>query len=315
VPRDQERRGEINRKALLGAVMALISAAGFGTIAILAKLAYAGGMTVAQLLSLRFLLATIGVFVLSCIVGGSPFKIKTSKQIALLVMGGGCYGLQSFFFFTALRHLSASLVELLLYVYPVFVVVASWFFFGRSIDKQILAVLVTSLVGVALLAGGFSLSGSAAVLLALAAPLCYTIYLLAAEPMIRGEGALPAGTFVMAGAALFWLVVVLDRHEFMLPSDIRSWSVLLALAIVPSMVAIPLLLAAIARIGGQRVALISTLEPVVTLVLAFIFLGERLMWPQIVGALLVLGSITVLLWPSRPALRLGSQASPLRKVG
>lgn len=279
--------------------MAAISAAGFGTLAILAKLAYGRGMTVAQTLSLRFAVATFGMLALSLAVGSNPLKIKPGKLLALLVMGGACYGLQSMLFFTALLHLPASLVELMLYTYPAFVVIGGGLL-GRRIGIRIVGVLVTSLFGIVLLVGGFEVQSDAAIVLALAAPLSYAIYLLVAEPLMRGEGAFPAGTIVMAGAALFWLVTVLARDEFVIPVELGSWSILLGLAIVPSMIAIPLLLAAIARIGSERVALISALEPVVTVILAVIFLGETLLWPQIAGALLVLGSIVVLQWPRRP---------------
>src|ERR1700730_11011096 len=102
--------------------MALISAAAFGTLAILAKFAYAAGMSVPQLLCYRFILATVGMCALCLITGNDPFAIPRRRLLLLAALGAGCYGGQSLLFFTALVYLPASLVELVLYADPPFVV-------------------------------------------------------------------------------------------------------------------------------------------------------------------------------------------------
>jgi drug/metabolite transporter (DMT)-like permease len=65
------------------------------------------------------------------------------------------------------------------------------------------------------------------------------------------------------------------------------------------MAAIPLVLTALSMIGSQRVSLLGTVEPLVTVIAAVAFLSERLVSLQILGAGLVLGALVVLQWPSR----------------
>jgi drug/metabolite transporter (DMT)-like permease len=70
------------------------------------------------------------------------------------------------------------------------------------------------------------------------------------------------------------------------------------------MIAISLLLAGLPRIGAPQAALLSSIEPVVTLALAVTLLGDRLSPPQLVGAAAVLlGVVIVHLSPEPRALQ------------
>ena len=69
----------VRRSDVPGAAMAVGSAVSFGTLPILAKYAYAAGLTPAQLLSWRFLIATLGMVALSATVGASPLKIQIGR--------------------------------------------------------------------------------------------------------------------------------------------------------------------------------------------------------------------------------------------
>src|SRR5437667_41898 len=279
--------------------MALTSAAAFGTLAILAKLAYSVGMSVAQLLCYRFALATAGMCALCLVTGNNPIAIPRGRLLVLVALGAACYGGQSLLFFTALVYLPASLVELVLYVYPAFVVVGGWIILKRPVKPQVVITLLATLIGVGLLTGGGHLGFGPAILIALATPLAYTAYLFLAERAMTGQPPLSASTMVIAGAAFFWFVVATVRGDLAPPAGGRAWLILAVFAIVPSIIAIPFVLNALAAIGSARVSLISTFEPLVTVLLAVTLLGERLQPLQTIGAALILGAIVVLQWPSR----------------
>jgi drug/metabolite transporter (DMT)-like permease len=279
--------------------MALISAAAFGTLAILAKLAYAAGMSVAQLLCYRFILATVGMCVLCLVTGNNPFAIPRRRLLLLGALGAGCYGGQSLLFFTALVYLPASLVELVLYAYPAFVVVGGWIVLRRRISTQVVIALVASLIGVGLLTGGVQFGFSPAIFIALAAPVAYTVYLFLAERAMTGQPPLAASTAVIAGAATFWFFAAALRGNLAPPTSGRAWLILATFVIVPSIIAIPFVLNALAAIGSERVSLLSTFEPLVTVLLAITLLRERLAILQTIGAALVLIAIVVLQWPAQ----------------
>ena len=84
--------------------MAAASAIAFATLAILGKFAYAAGMTVAQLLALRFLLATVAMLAVSTMVDRRALRLGSRRLLALFALGAGCYGLQSAMFFGCTCH-------------------------------------------------------------------------------------------------------------------------------------------------------------------------------------------------------------------
>jgi len=274
-----------------------MAAAMFGTLPILAKLGYAAGMTVEQLLAPRFLIAGLAMTVVALIAGQGSLRMRRRSLLALFGMGVFGYGGQTLMFFTALTTLPASLVELIQFVYPALVVVGAWAIYGRAISIRRLWALLASFTGITLLVGGVRLQISLDLIFAFAVPVAYTIYLLVGEHVMRETPALAAGAVMNTGAAAFWVAILASRGHLIVPPNLAAWLVLGGLAIGPSMVAIPLLLSSLSRIGSDRVALLSTVEPVITVGLAFSFLGERFSSLQALGAVFVLGSILRLQLP------------------
>ena len=82
-----------------------------------------------------------------------------------------------------------------------------------------------------------------------------------------------------------------------LPGAWWGWAATVAIAVVCTVVAILAFFAGLKRIGPARAAIASTLEPVVTVVLAWAVLGESLSAMQLLGGALVLGAAARLARP------------------
>jgi len=124
---------------------------------------------------------------------------------------------------------------------------------------------------------------------------------LVGAPVLAGVPGVAAGTLSILGRALSWTLVALFTGAFRVPVGGAQWAAVMAIAVVPTIFAISAFLAAMPRIGASRTALLSTVERVVTVVLAFALLGDRFGPGQVLGALLVLGSVVSLQLPqSRP---------------
>ena len=276
----------------------LLSAVAFGTLAVIVKLGYRAGLQPAQLLSLRFLIAGAGMLLVALLVRQNPFRLPPRTLLALFAMGAIGYFGQSTTFFFALQQLPASLVELVLYSYPALVVLASWLVFRQRIPGVQLGALAGSFLGVLLLVGNISLAGGPGLLLAIASPLLFTVYILAGSRVMAGVPGLTAGTLSILGTGFSWTLVAVFTGTFRAPAGATQWAIVIATALIPTMFAISAFLAALPRIGASRTALLSTLEPVVTVSLAFGLLGDRFGLIQLAGAVLILASIVVLQWPA-----------------
>ena len=165
-----------------------------------------------------------------------------------------------------------------------------------------------SFAGVALLVGGAEFHLSSALVwplvLAVASPTIYTGYILIGERLMVSVPAVAASAVIMSGAALAFCLLAALNHELVLPRNAGGWAVAVGIALFPTMIAISLFLAGLPRIGAARAALLSTWEPVVTVFLAVIVLGDRLSFVQVVGGVLVIVAVLVVqaahLW--RPGL-------------
>ena len=272
----------------------LASATCFGTLSILAKYAYAAGLGAEQALAFRFGLAAVGMVGVAFLLGQNPLRLGYSRLLILFAMGFIGYCAQSFSYFLALRTLPASLVVLIAYIYPSLVVAAGWLFLRRRVSAWHVLALIASFVGLVLLVGGgarFELSW--ALVLAVASPLIYTAYILVGERVMGSVPALPASAVIITGAGLAFALLAAFGNQLALPPTAAGWAVAVGLAVVPTMLAISLFLAGLPRVGAARAALLSTWEPVVTVGLAVVLLGDRMSPIQVLGAILVLAAVIV----------------------
>jgi drug/metabolite transporter (DMT)-like permease len=284
--------------------MALVSATAFGSLSILAKLAYMAGLGTYQLLAFRFVLAGAGMLALATVVRQNPLGLSRRRLITLFGLGAIIYTGQSLTYFTALRSLPASLCVLIVYIYPSLVVLAGWFFLRRPVSAWHGVALVASFVGLLLLVGGAQFRLSWALLFAIAAPMIYTAYILVGERVMASVPAVAASAVIMSGAAIAFCILAALDAQLELPATVNGWAVGFAIVLLPTMVAISFFMAALPRIGAARAALLSTLEPVITVILAVIVLGDRLSLVQVLGGALVIAAVIVVqaahLW--RPGL-------------
>jgi drug/metabolite transporter (DMT)-like permease len=269
----------------------LASAIAFGSLAIFAKFAYFAGLGTEQTLAFRFALAAVGMWVFALALGQNPLRLKRSEMGMLVALGAVVYTAQALTYFIALRSLTASLVVLIAYIYPSLVVVAGWLFLRRSVSVWHGVALVAAFVGVALLVGGARFEAAWGLVFAIASPMIYTGYILLGERVMSSVPAVAASAVIMSGAAVAFCVLAALQHELRLPTTALGWGVAIGIALIPTMIAISLFLASLPRIGAARASLLSTIEPVVTVLLAAALLGDRLSPLQLAGGALVLVAV------------------------
>ena len=78
----------------------------------------------------------------------------------------------------------------------------------------------------------------------------------------------------------------------------HDWLLLVVLAVACMFVPGLLQAEGMRRVGAQRAAIGSTIGPPTTIVLAALFLGERLNAWQVLGSAMIVGSVLVLSWRS-----------------
>ncbi len=268
-----------------GSVLALVSAVAFATLAVFGRKALDTGLRAETLLQWRF-----GVAGLAMATAGllrHPVPIRTR---VLLLGSGLVYTLQTSFYFGALERITAGTTALLLYLAPVFVVAYSRFLGRRPTRLQLVAVAL-GLAGLVVIVGLPSAADADVIGLGMgaAAGATFAGYILAGEYLFGAVPARVTAAHTMLGAALGFVVLDLVAGRGIdLPTGADQWWVVAGTVVIPTLIAIPMLFAAVARIGAGPTAVISNAEPVATIVLASIFLGESLRPVQALGGALIL---------------------------
>jgi drug/metabolite transporter (DMT)-like permease len=301
-----------SRTRWLGAGLCALSAAGYSGLPILGKLAFAAGMSIAGVLSVRF--AGASVLILGYLALRRRKRLYPGARTALTLLGLGLmYGVQATLYFAGLRRIPASLTSVLLYIYPALVALLAWRVNRTKPMWAEIGAVALGLGGVFLtvrpwgIAGqsgaeGLDLVGAAFVV---AAAACYSVYILLSGIVVQRAGPLVSTGWITAGAAGFFLVFGSVTHSLITQLPPFGGWILFGMVLFNTILPVVTFLAGLVRVGPTAASLISTLEPVFTVMLATAFLGERLGRLDIAGGLMVLSAaVLVNLIPAR--LDLGS---------
>lgn len=276
-----------NTLPLGGMAWIILSALGYGSMALFARLAYADGVSTTSLLALRFTIASLvlGVWVLS-----RRIALPRGRDLVGFIGLGILFASMAWAYFAALHYASSGLVALLVYVYPVLVAALGAMFGLDRFGKAESYALMTCSVGLVLLLGHALHAGHPlGIVLSLLAGLLYAVYILLSSRVGHGVDPLGASWVVITTAGLMHLVFAGFNH-FTLPVSLQGWSALVALACFSSVLAISAFLIGLRSVGPTLASVLSTLEPVVTVSLGIGFLGERISPTSLAGSLLVLGA-------------------------
>jgi drug/metabolite transporter (DMT)-like permease len=322
----------VDRRRLLGIALVIVSAAGFGSGTVVSKPIYAAGLTWAQLLAWRF---TIGAALAWGWILLSPTRRaalgRLGRREALIAFGLGIYYTgNAGTYYAGLETVPASLAGVLVYLYPAIVAVLSVRYASRLEGRRPWIALAIALVGVVLALGGIDLADAASlggIALILASPLIYAGWIvlsarLAGERTDRlahettGNGhvddAAAASALMITSTAGVFVILALVTGRPLAPADIPldAWPFLVAIGFLGTFLAIQTFYAGSRRIGAAQAALVSTVEPLIIVTLAFVFLHETLEPIQLLGGALIIAGVLIAQTGRRPV-GAPSPAAPL----
>ena len=285
-----------------GVLLALLGAVLFSTKAVFVKIAYRDTEVDAiSLLALRMIFS-LPFFVISAAVSSSKqnnvrFTNKQWLQVALV----GCLGyyISSLLDFLGLQYVTAGIERLILFIYPTLVLLMSAIIFKVKIKPiQWLALAITY---VGLLAAFISevdvqsaqnknfLLGS---LFIFVCAFTYAAYIVGSGRLIPIIGAAKFNSYAMSFASVGVLL------HFFITSEVSLWHFSLPvygygflMAVLSTVIPSYLVVAGIKRIGSDNAAIVGSIGPVSTIVMAYFFLQETVSGLQLLGTVLILAGV------------------------
>lgn len=277
-----------------GVGLVLLSALGFGLMPIFAIFTYREGLNVATLLFLRFTLTAICLFAYLA-ARGEKVALTRRRAGLLFLLGGVLYASQSSLYFTSVRYIPAALAALLLYTYPIFVAVIASVVDKEKLARADLGAIALSTAGLVLVLGAAPAAVDAVgVLLALAAAVVYSTYLVLGTRVVKELAPLATSACVAAAAAVSLLAAGTATGALAFALTPAAWLALAAIVAFSTIMAMLTLFRGLELIGPTRASILSMVEPLITFAGAALVFGDRLTAAQLAGGLAVLaGAVLV----------------------
>jgi drug/metabolite transporter (DMT)-like permease len=275
----------------------------FASKGLFSKALYARGVGFELLVTVRALLA-MPLFIWFAIrsrdraAAGTPIPWKACAGAA--VAGITCYYVGAMVDFWALELIDASIERVLMFSYPALVVLIGSFMRRRAPERRVVLAMVVTYVGIFFAMGGVDLAELRTNLfgasLVLVAALTTAIYFLIGERFVHVLGSTRFAAIGMSSSAIVLALhfAVFRSFDEVRALDAHAWLLLAILGI--ACMFLPGLMQAegVRRVGAQRAAIGSTVGPPTTIVLAALFLGERLNGWQLAGSAMIVASVLVL---------------------
>ncbi len=283
-------KGELREIMNRGAVLVAISGISYGSVAIFGKLAYGLGIPVTTLLALRFGFAAAFLW---CAVFALRKERVPPGKLPFVAALGIFWALQTAAYFTSLSTIPASMTSLLLFTFPAFVTLADHFL-GERLTWLRAGTVVAALLGTALvIAAPVQPLAPAGIAFGLLSAVFYGGYILVGTRVLRGLPATASTATLLGSTALCFIVAALIRHDAPPPASQATVLVIAGIVVFSTVIPILAQIDGMPEIGSSRAAIIGTLEPLMTVVLAMVILHDRVTPLQIVGGALILASIVV----------------------
>jgi drug/metabolite transporter (DMT)-like permease len=287
-----------NYQKFLGATLAFMGAICFSAKAVMVKMAYAYHVDALSLLSLRMLFSLPFFLMIAVYTNKKNPGVDLTKKDWLMVvlLGITGYYLASWFDFVGLQYITAGLERLILFIYPTLVVILSAVFFKKKIGRKEYFALGLTYAGILIVfMNDLNFSQKNIILgivLIFGSALTYATYLMGSGELIPKLGSMRYTSYAMiiSTIAVFLHFGVANSNSLW-HFQYQVYLLSLVMAIFSTVIPGLLLSEGIRMIGSGRASIIGSVGPVSTIILAYIFLDEKLTFYQVLGTVLVLAGV------------------------
>lgn len=287
------------RSYTLGILYGIISAVCFSTKAILVKFAYQLGIDPIGILCLRLLFAApFYIAIAIYYTRTSDYHLKRKDWIAILALGLLGYYLSSLFDFYGLKYISASLERLILFTYPMLTVLIHSVFLKTKLRKKDYIALFITYLGIFFVFYNHHEKSTSLLLGAILVFTCaftYAIYLVGSGQLIPKVGAQRYTSYAMLSSTLAIILHQAIQNDIsqIFHQSLEIYALGISLALVATVLPSITLAESIKLIGTEKSSILATLGPLITILLAHLFLNEPFTFNQFIGAMFIVAGVFI----------------------
>ena len=288
----------MTRREREGLLWIILAAAGFSVMPTMVKLTYLHSTFEPMDIAIwRFVLAAPIMWALVLFTRRPSQSANRQKlPVTRLLVIGGAISAAVLAAFFALDRLPASTYIVLLYSYPAMVALLSRLL-GDAIRPRTWLALGMALIGVALTVPNLWTSTEADALglaLALLNAAIIAIYYMLTRRALEGVVDVSRASAVMMLGTLVIMLILIPFRGLQFPQNPLTALLLIGIGIFGTVLPVFGVNLAVQRIGAAQASLVSTVEPIMSMVVSMLILGEAIFALQWLGAALIVGSVIAL---------------------
>ncbi|MEG0365556.1 MAG: EamA family transporter [Coprobacillus sp.] len=276
-----------------GIIFTMIATIIFGITPIIGKLTYAMGNNGIQLAFLRHLFV-LPLFLIILIYKKISFKVSKKQLIDILKVGLIGNALTVILLYSSYSYISVGSATVLHFLYPIFVCILNFVIYKQTLNKKQLVCLVLAILGIVCFIEP-SASSMFGFFLALISGVTFAYYMVGMDHSSIKEMHIFLFNFylVLMNSFVVGVLAYFTNQLSVLP--MLGYFYCLLVAIFTSFIGVVLLQKGIQLLGSSQTAILSTLEPITSIIVGIIFLNESLTFLKCIGCILILISTVVLI--------------------
>lgn len=285
----EEEESSMRRKTF-GIAAVVISAICFGIVPLFMKTIIAEGSNTISATFLRFALTLLPLYVYLK-VRNIPLKITGDELIKICIITLAGYSGTSLLLFFSYNYIPTGMATTLHYVYPVLVILTSVVLFKEKINKVKILCAGMCTVGLLLFYDGGGSITPLGIILALGSAVTYTIYtIMLGNSSLKDMEPLKLIFYMSAVASVEMLVIAVATGEFTAGMSLHGWLMAIVFALSITFIGVLGYQLGVKHTGAQNAAILSTLEPITSLVVGVLVYEESFSLRAVAGCVLVLVS-------------------------
>ena len=277
-----------------GYLYIILSAIAFGTMPLMAKYAYGYGSNATSLVFYRAIFSVLPFWILAKYVYKQDMRLTRQEIPVLIVLVLG-YTMTPILLYNSYYFINSGAAMTLHFSYPLFITLIVGLGMRKGINRveRICTVLVT--IGIYLMLDIDQLSNVNGSMLALLSGLTYAIYtVFLGESRLKYINTFKLCFYLTLLTSILTLIYALATDSFVASFPLPGWLLLIGFSILISLGAVVLYQMGVTKVGSKKGGLLSTLEPIVSVIIGSLFMGELLSLKEIISIILIIVS-TILL--------------------
>lgn len=280
---------------LRGIFLLIIAASFFGIMPIWVKIAYSTGLNAYQVIFLRSGMAAI-ILAIIILYRRIDFHVERKQLGPLAIATFLGYTATILTLYLSYDYVSAGVATSLHYLYPVLVMLLTFFIFREKMQFYKWMVLLVSLAGICLIAdfwgSDYSLQGVA---LAAGSAVFFAIYMLSINhPQLKQMNSLVMAFYACLMASGTSLILLVGLGDGPMMFTLKGFFYTFLVSVFCTALALDFFVKGTQIVGSANASILSTLEPVVSLIAGIIILHEPLTWYTTLGCGLIVAAVIMI---------------------